>query len=104
MPHESKTKRSLILLSLLALPLTGCVTLGSSAPGLLVDQLTGRYSSEDLTPQEKEKLAELIQTTMPEFPPPSEGALDAVEKVNDPELNQWVIDLTVLCRQLDPEC
>ena len=104
MPQGFGMKKSLIILSLSALLLTGCATLLNGGPSLLVEKLTGQYSSEDLTPAEKEKLAELLQTQIPDFPPPTEEALNAIQTVNDPALNQWVVELTVLCRQLEPDC
>jgi hypothetical protein len=31
-------------------------------------------------------------------------AIQTIRRVNDPALNEWVQDLTILCRQLDEEC
>ncbi len=60
--------------------------------------------STKLTDAEKAEVKSAIRESFPKFPYPNEGAILAIRTINDPGLNQWVVELTVLCRQLDEEC
>lgn len=63
-----------------------------------------RGESSTLTAAEQREIRQVIRETYPEFPYPSAAAIQAIRNLNDPALNSWVQDLTILCRQLDEEC
>ena len=99
------TIKSLLLVSLLMT--ASCASTGSGSGGsplqVLKSVLAGQ-SSETLTDAERKELESAIRASYPSFPPPTKGALEAIRKANDPELNRWVQDLTILCQQLEEEC
>ena len=68
-------KKLILSLSLAAMLLAGC---GSGATSTVV-----------LTPR---------------FPTPSLEALDALEKLDNPAVNQWIVQLSKLCQKLEEEC
>lgn len=74
-----------------------------SSASVLLSVLTGQ-SSETLTESERKEIRATIRSTYPEFPAPKPEAIQAIRELNDPAVNEWMQDLAILCRQLDPEC
>jgi hypothetical protein len=59
---------------------------------------------ERLTDAQRAEIEAAIREGYPKFPAPEADAIQAIRELNNSALNSWVQDLTILCRQLDPDC
>ena len=99
-----KKLRSGMKLSLLSVSLlmtASCASSGLSSSGI-VTAIKGE--SATLTEAEKAEVAAAIRETYPVVPYPTPEAIAAIRELNHPALNAWVVELAILCRQLDEEC
>ncbi len=90
------------LLLIVSLSTTASCASNGSSFGALGTAIKGE--STTLTEAEKAEVEQAIRDSYPKFPYPSIEAIETIRRVNDPALNAWVQDLTILCRQLDKEC
>lgn len=45
-----------------------------------------------------------VEMILPEFPAPSEEAIDDLQKCASPAIDAWVDDLAKLCQKLNKDC
>ena len=104
-----RTATIALLLPVSLLMTASCALTGSGSGGnpsplsVLKSVLTGQ-SSETLSSAEQEEIREAIKASYPTFPAPTLEAIQAIRKLNNPALNRWVQDLTILCQQLEEDC
>lgn len=102
MLHGKPRTRTRVLLLIASLLMTASCA-SSESSSVVSAALAGR-SSATPTEADRAEIQQAIQSATPAFPYPSLAALKALRDLNNPEVNQWVQDLTILCRQLDKEC
>lgn len=101
---QSRMLPLLVTLSLLMTPSCALRDTQVVSPSQVVLSILKGESSQHISETERLEIQQVIRESYPKFPYPTREAIQAIRQANDPALNLWVQHLTVLCRQLNPDC
>lgn len=45
-----------------------------------------------------------VEPELPRFPPPKPGVIDTIQSCATPDVDEWIVQLSTLCRELEEDC